>query len=269
MKGMRFAMFLALPVLCSAQAPQDLRALVRDSLRFLDPGNNKTSEYSYRFVVDRKQYDSAGAVKSHEIAVGNRSFQDGVPVSRLVEKNGKKLSEEELRKQEEAIRTQVAKEKALTAEEREKRLRKAAENDGWMKEIPDALEYKYTGEESIDGRPAYLLLFSPRPGYSANNVRARLFEKTNGKLWIDKADRELVKGEAETFAPMNIGFGLVGKIEKGTRFSLQRRRLAEGAWLLDNQMVRFAARIALFKYMSNEVVTRQSEYRHKSLVVSP
>jgi hypothetical protein len=266
---MRVVTLLLLPVLCAAQPPQDLRELVRDSLRFLDPRNNKTSEYTYRFVVDRKQYDSDGAVKSHEIAVGNRSFQDGFPVSRVVEKNGKKLSEEELRKQEEAIRTQVAKEKALTAGEREKRLRKAAEDDGWMKEIADALEYKYTGDESIDGRPAYVLLFSPRPGYSAKNVRARLFEKTNGKLWIDKADRELVKGEAETIAPVNIGFGLLGKIEKGTRFSLQRRRMPEGAWLLDNQMVRFAARIAVFKYMSNEVITRLSDYRHKSLAASP
>ena len=177
-----------------------------------------------------------------------------------IQKNGRKLSEEELRKQEETIRTQIAKEKGLTAEEREKRRLKAAEDDGWMKEIADALEYKYTGDESIDGRPAYVLLFSPRPGYSAKNVRARLFEKTNGKLWIDKADRELVKGQAETFAPVNI--------EKGTRFSLQRRRLPEGAWLLDNQMVRFAARIALFKYMSNEVITRLSDYRHKSLEVS-
>src|SRR5262249_20067907 len=150
--------------LCAAQPAQDLRELVRDSLRFLDPAHNKTSEYSYSFRVDRKQYASNGALKSEESLVGNRSFQDGFSVSRLVEKNGKKLTEEELRKQEEAIRSYIAKEKVVTAEEREKRSRKAAENDAWLKEIADALDYNHAGEESINGRPAHVLVCSPRAG---------------------------------------------------------------------------------------------------------
>jgi hypothetical protein len=260
---MRPVTLLFLPFICAAEAPQDLRQLVRDGLRFLDPANNRTGDYSYSFRIDRKQYDSSGALKSEESFIGNRSFQDGFSVSRIGEKNGQKLTEEELQKQEEAIRSYVAKQKAMTAGEREKRRRKSAEEDAWLKEIADALQYEYAGEESIDSRPAYVLLCSPRPGYSAKNMRARVFEKTNGKLWVDKADRELVKGEAETFDTVNIGFGLLGRIDKGTRFSLTRRRMPEGPWLLDNQTIRFGARIAVFKYVSSEVSTRLSDYRHK------
>jgi hypothetical protein len=185
-------------------------------------------------------------------------------VSRLTEKNGKPLSDDERREQEEQIKKALAKAKARSAAEIEKARREDEAEDAWIKEVPEALEYTFIGEEAINGRPAYVLTCVSRPGYSPKNMRARVLQKMKGKLWIDRADRELVKAEAETFDRVNVGFGILGRVEKGTRFALARRRLADGAWLAEYQYVRFGARIALIKWVGNEITTRLWDHRHRS-----
>jgi hypothetical protein len=91
----------------------------------------------------------------------------------------------------------------------------------------------------------------------------------NGTIWIDKVDKELTRAEAEMFDTVNVGFGLLGKIEKGTRFEISRRKHADGPWLTDTEHVRFAARVMLLKSLNTEILNRYSEYRHKSAYATP
>ena len=64
-------------------------------------------------------------------------------------------------------------------------------------EIPDAFDFRLTGEEPVDGRPAWTMEVTPRPGYHSRTSVGKLFRKFRGKLWIDKADRQGVKISAE------------------------------------------------------------------------
>jgi hypothetical protein len=162
-----------------------------------------------------------------------------------------------MRSQEKNIHETVAKVKA----ERQRGSGKKGNQDEWIKEVGDALDFKLAGEETLHGRPAWVLTCSPHRGYSAKNMRARVFEKMNGKLWIDKAERELVRAEAETFDTVSVGFGFLGRIEKGTRFMLARTRLPEGAWVLDSQKIRFGARMLLVKWVGNEIHRTHWNYR--------
>jgi hypothetical protein len=94
-------------------------------------------------------------------------------------------------------------------------------------------------------------------------MRAKVFTKMNGRLWVDKADRELVRAEAETFDTVNVGLGFLGRVEKGTRFRLARTRLPDGAWVLDSQRIRFGARVLLVKWMGKEIHTSHWNYQRK------
>jgi hypothetical protein len=163
------------------------------------------------------------------------------------------------------IGARLAKIKAQPAGEREKRRRKSAEEDAWLKEIADALDYQYLGEEAVNGRMAVVLSCFPRPAYEPRNMRAKVLTKTRGKLWIDRADRELVRGDAEVFDTVGVGFGIIGRIEKGTRFHLERVRLPDGVWMMDNQTVRFGARLMLVKFIGNEMHSRYWNYHPKTL----
>ncbi len=264
----RALLILLLAPAAWAGTPDDLRALVRQSLARLESSEKKAGDYGFVRKVERKEFASGGRIKNQWSLVLKRELEDGILVTRPIERDGKPLPEEERRKNQEALRKRQAELKALTPEQLEKRRaenrKRESDEDAWLKEFPEALDYQLAGEETIDGRPAAILDCTPRPGYKARNMRARVFEKVRGRLWIDKAETELVRAEAEVFDTVNIALGLLGKIEKGTRFFIQRRRVAPETWLPETETVRFAARVMLFKSMNNEVTTRNSEFRHRS-----
>jgi hypothetical protein len=261
----RAFLLLFLASLCAAQTPQpDLKALVADALAFADPAGNRMPEYEYTVRNRTKEFDSSGKLRKNEETVGIRTMQEGFFVFRIFERNGKRLTDAENREQEQKIRKRLDDLKSASPEERERIREEEAERNGWVKEVPDAFNFTYAGEEMLDNRKMIVVLCAPRPGYQARNMRARVLGKLNAKLWIDKADRELVKAEGETFERVNVGMGVVAKIEKGTRFALRRMKLADGNWVAQSQNFRFGARIMMFKSVHNEISLTMSDFRHKS-----
>lgn len=251
-----------------AETPADVRALVRRSLAGIEETAKKLADYGYVRRVERKEFSGDGAVKTHQSWVNRRETEEGFMVMRLIERDGQPIPEPERLKNEEILRKRLAELKAMTPEQiqrlRDENLRRSREGDEWIQEFPEALDYRSAGEAMVDGRPALVLEASPRKGYRPTNLRARIFEKTRGRLWIDKAEAQLVKADAEVFEAVNIGWGLLGRIEKGTRFLLERRQVAPDVWLPSVQTLRFDARVMLVKSVRNEVTTRYSDYRHRS-----
>ena len=191
-------------------------------------------------------------------------------VTRMLERDGKAIPEEERRANDDTIGKRIAELKAMAPEQRAgqeaENARRASENNAWLKEFPDALDYRMAGEETINGRPAWVLSCEPHKGYRAKNFRARVFEKMRGRVWIDKEEPELVRTDVEMFDSISIGWGVLGHIGKGTRFFIQRSRLSNGIWMPEAQTMKLSARMMLFKTLNNEVTTRFSNFRHRSEV---
>lgn len=122
------------------------------------------------------------------------------------------------------------------------------------------------GEELMNGRPTLKFAMSPRPGYKAKSMQARLFEKMRGTMWIDKADGEMARAEAEIFDTATVGFGVLGRIEKGTHFAISRRKVTQDLWLSEMQQFKVDARIMLVKTMRQESTVRYSEFQHRSVL---
>lgn len=116
------------------------------------------------------------------------------------------------------------------------------------------------GEALIDGRPAWIIEGTPRPGYHARSTVAKLFPKFKGKLWIDKADYQWVKTEAEVTD--NISWGLfVARLSKGARLDFQMTRVNDEVWLPKRIKAKVQARVALVKNYRIEADTTFSNYR--------
>jgi len=60
---------------------------------------------------------------------------------------------------------------------------------------------------------------------------------------------------------VNMAFGLVGRVGKGTTFALQRREVAPGMWMPIKQRAKFEARLLLVKSYRQEVDVKWAEYR--------
>jgi len=253
----------------ATETSADLRNLVRQALSGLYREDDRRGEFLFKARNDKKDFDSAGKVTNHTSHVWERIDVDGFPFGRTIERNGKPVTAEERKGEDAAMWKRLAELKAGTAPDPPKKPNPANE---WYSEFPEALEYRLVGEEMVNGRAALLMEASPRSGYKPKNMRARVFEKMNARIWIDKAASELVKAEAEMFDTVSVGYGVLGKIEKGTRLKLQRRLVGDGIWLIESQSLKYSARILLVKTLRSETATEWWDFRKRpkpALVIAP
>ena len=258
--GVLILVFMAVAT-AAAETPPEIRAMVKKSLSGINREDDIKDSYLFRVHTDRREFDSNGKELSRKWWIVEREVIDGVLVGRVRERDGKPIPAEEHTRQEETIRKHVAAEKAKKATQNREERRPGKEDEAWIQEFPEALDYKIVGEESINGRPALVLDFVPRPGYRPTSLRGRFFEKARGRVWIDKAELEMVRTEAEIFDTISIGFGVAGKLYKGTTVRLVRRRVGNAVWLTEDQHFRFNARVMLVKTVNRQVAVKFTDFR--------
>ena len=238
--------------------------MMRKAMTNLTASFERRDDYGFLRYTERKDFTSDGKLRTQQSWKVLREDREGYLFNRLLERDGKPIPPSEQARIEETIRARLAELKGAGAPPREAQSKKQRDADAWIREFPDALQCRAAGEERIDGRDVIKLDCSPRPGYQPKTAYARVFTKLNGRMWLDKQDTEIVRAEAETFDSVNIGWGFLGHIEKGTRFRLERSRLADGAWILTSDYIRFNARIMLVKSLNQEASTRYWDYKPRA-----
>lgn len=252
------AMLVSVGFCCAAA--MEPRDIVRVCLRRFEESAGKHNDYGFVRRWERKEFNANGTLSQAKSLLTRRELVEQLMFDRLLERDGKPISEEE----EADMRNQLAQLKSMPREAfwktRKNMLKRDIEEFAWVRELVDALEYQTDNDEVIDNRLTWVMSFSPKPGYRPKALRARIFQKARGRMWIDKADSELVRVDAETFDVVNIGWGLVSRIEKGTKFHLRRRKIEPGTWLFEYQRLRLSAKVMLLKSLNHETTTRYSEY---------
>jgi hypothetical protein len=243
---------------------QDLNEMVRKALLTMNDSATHLADYGFVRHTERKEFKPDGSLKSQSTILFRRELHDGMLVTQPVERDGKPLSAAEKKEIEASIQKRLAQTRRISPEQQRKQSEEARKKDresaAWMNEVPQAFDFKLVGEEVVAGRPALVIDATPRPGYRPSNMRAKVLPKMRGRLWIDKAEGQLAKADAEVFEDVNVALGIAGHIDKGTRFHIQRTRLADGIWAGTYEHARFAARVMMFKNFNAEVVNRTSGY---------
>lgn len=243
---------------------QDAREIFRRSVAKDQVNRDLRRQYTYLEKSVEKQFDKGGKVKSTESRVRDVSILYGHQYSRLIEKNGKPLSERDQQKEKERLEKFTAKWEHETPEERKKREDQRAKNrekdEAFLKEIPDAYDLRLIGDEKVDGHDAWVIQAEPHPGYRPKTQMAKYLAKMHGKIWIDKAEYQWVKIDAETID--TISFGLVlFRLYKGSRIEFEQARVNDEIWLPRLQHITAAGRMGIFVKASVDVATRFENYR--------
>jgi hypothetical protein len=208
--------------------------------------------------------DSSGKVKSTSSKTRDILYIRGERYTRLLERDGKALSAEEQKKEEEKLRKRTAERQAESEAEYNKRIAARETNRQkqreFLNEIPEAFDFKLVGEDQIDGRAVWIIEANPRPGYKPRASKAQIFQKFRGKLWIDKLDYEWVKAECESIDTVSFGFFLA-RLGKGARLTFEQVRLNDEVWLPKRMHIRYDARLALLKHQVGEL--EQTMYNFK------
>jgi len=255
---------LLLAAACTLAAAQDPREIVRRSVQLMDHNLAIARNYTFLERSETRELDSAAHVKTRKILLYDVTMLEGSPYRRLVGKDDHALSPEEERIEQKKLADSIAQRQKETPAERARRIadweRKRQREREPLDEVPDAFDFRIAGETQIDGRDAWIIEGTPRPGYHARSTVAKLFPKFRGKLWIDKAGYQWVKTEAEVTD--NISWGLfVARLSKGARLDIQMTRVNDEVWLPKRIEAKASARLALVKKYNIETDTSFSNYR--------
>jgi hypothetical protein len=194
-------------------------------------------EYQY-FERDK---ESDGGTKTHLVLM-----IEGSPYQRLVKVNGKPISEQQQKEEQEKLNEVVKERKNESADAKAKRVEQYEKDrkrdHDLMQQLTMAFDFKLHSETKLDGHDVYVLLATPRPGYQPPNTETRVLTGMKGKLWIDKKTFQWVKVEAEVVHPVSIE-GFLARVEPGTRFELEKTPVGDGVWLAKHFAMKAHARI--------------------------
>ncbi len=255
---------LLMAATCTLVAAQDPREIVRRSVQLMDYNLAIARNYTFLERSETRELDSDAHVKTRKITLYDVTLLEGSPYRRLVGKDDHPLSSDEDRIEQKKLADSIAQRQKETPAERARRIadweRKRQREREPLDEVPDAFNFRIAGEAQIDGRDAWIIEGTPRPGYHARSSMAKLFPKFRGKLWIDKADYQWVKTEAEVTDTLSWGL-FVARLSKGARLDIQMTRINDEVWLPKRIEAKASARLALVKKYNIETDTSFSNYR--------
>ena len=190
-------------------------------------------DYLYRSVVTEEQSDGHGGVKKTESAEYDIFWLDGVPVRRQTKKNGKELSAEEQKKENEQIDKEVAKakEKRAKAEEKGKETDPRGNDVVTVSRLLELGSFTNARREQLNGRDVIAVDFAGDPKAKTKSRFEDVIRDMVGTAWIDEQDKVLAKAQGHFLNNFKVGGGLVVNIQQGTSFSMEQRKVNDEVWL--------------------------------------
>jgi hypothetical protein len=234
----------------------DARQIVGRSLVAAELSWQARNEYVYMERDEDRRLDSAGQLQSQNVDVTRMSLVNGIRFEQLVEHNGQVPSADDQKKSVQ----DAEKLRHETPEEHAERLRKDQENRSFLHVLLDAFDFRLVGEETLAGRPTYVLAATPHPGYHASGKYGKLLSRVQGKLWIDKQDFGWVKVDGEVTQSFSMGL-FVARVQRGSHIVLEQTCLGDAVWAPKRLEVRASARILFLKGLELDRILTYSDYR--------
>jgi hypothetical protein len=204
--------------------------------------------------------DMTASDDTKEVEVSEVAPLYGTPYERVVRKNGRPLSAEEARRENRKYQKALKEREIESPAERAARIRKYDDSREFMADVPEAFNYNLTGQETIDGRPAWVIQMTPRPGFVPTAPHAAMLEHLEGTMWVDTQDFRLAKAQAHVIDTISIGW-ILARVGPGTRFEVDQTRVANGVWMPNTIKIDGVAHVLLVHSRSlNEQLT-YSGYR--------
>jgi hypothetical protein len=234
----------------------DVRQIVSPSVAATERSWQARDHYTYVERDDDRRLNSLGQVKSETVDVTRMMVVNGARYERLVEHNGQLPSAKEQKRSDDDLE----KLKHETPGEQAARTRKDQENRAFLQDVLEAFDFRLIGEETLDGRPAYVLQATPHPGYRAHGKYAKMFSRVEGKLWVDKQDFGWIKVDGQVTQSFSLGL-ILARVERGSHIVMEQTCIGEAVWMPKRIQIRATARILFLKSLDIQRTLTYTEYR--------
>lgn len=245
---------VAQPATAAAVPIPDVPTLLRSVEANQEALDRAREEYTFRQQQQLTFYDKHGKVRRTEQRVSNVFFVHGEPIETLTSKDGKPLSANDLKKEQDRATKEAVKYAAQPYGQRDK-------DEVSVSRLLAIIRFSNPRRIMEGGRSVIAVDFTGDPHAKTHGRNEDAIKKVRGTVWIDESAREVTRMHATFDEPMRIGFGLFATVDAGSHFSFEQALIHNEAWLPTSIDAHFDGKAALFVGFHVELSIRFDQYR--------
>ncbi len=211
--------------------------------------------YTFRAVQTTRELDSSGNTKKIETEEHEVFFVNGHRVEKLVRKDGKDLTPDQARKEQDRVNKEVIKISQPGYKSPEEK------DDITVARLLQIVVFSKPRRVSLKGRDTIAFDFAGDEHAKTHGRDEDALKKVSGTVWIDEADREVSRMSATLDENYHVGFGLLASIAKGTNLVFDQGLIRNEAWLPTAITLHLQARAFLVAGIRADVDIRFDEYK--------
>jgi hypothetical protein len=154
---------------------------------------------------------------------------------------------------------------ALLADPSRQRKRKQNEQDDTgrvlkaLRALPKAFLYQYSGSETNGPDRIDRFIFRPNPKFSSSDLELEVLTAMTGELLVDTTHHRVVRLEGHLQQDVDIGWGLLGRLNKGGWIVIQQADVGQGQWRIVHFQMEMNGRV-LFKARSFNTTEEETQF---------
>jgi hypothetical protein len=211
-------------------------------------------DYTFRSVQTTRELDSKANTKKIETEEHEVFFVNGNEIEKLVRKNGKELTADQARKEQERVNKEVLKVSKPGYKDADK-------DEITVSRLLEIVAFSHPRRVVLNGRDTIAFDFAGDEHAKTHGRGEDALKKVSGTIWIDETDREVSRMNATLDENYHIGFGILASVAKGSNVVFDQALIRNEAWLPTNIALHLQARALLVAGIRAEIDIRFDQYR--------
>jgi hypothetical protein len=232
----------------------DAATMLRDVEAHQKQLDKAREDYTFRSVQTTRELDSKGNTKKIETEEHEVFFVNGNEIEKLVRKNGKELTADQARKEQERVNKEVLKVSKPGYKDTDK-------DEITVSRLLEIVAFSHPRRVVLNGRNTIAFDFAGDEHAKTHGRGEDALKKVSGTIWIDEADREVSRMNATLDENYHVGFGLLASVAKGSNVVFDQALIRNEAWLPTNVALHLQARALLVAGIRAEIDIRFDQYQ--------
>jgi len=245
----------------------DLKALFKEIDENQKAIDKIKENYAGTRSEEETEYDKTGKISKRELHEYTFFYLRGQEVSTLVKKDGKPLSEEEQKKENDKVQKEIqdiekrdAKKEAKEEKAKEEGKNKEDDEPG-IETFLRACQFVNPRRERFRGQDVLVFDFEPNPDFKPHKLAEKVVHELAGVVWVDEKAHDVARLEAYFVGDFRFGGGVIANLQKGTSFVFEQAYINNEVWLPTYEEAHVGVRVLLVKAFKVNEVTRYSDYK--------
>jgi hypothetical protein len=176
-------------------------------------------------------------------------------LSKMIEKNGRPLTPQEQKDDEQKMDNFVH-DASLREKQKRDNEQDAEKASALTKLLPEAFLWTFAGRSGA----LTTLRFEPDPKFNPPTRESRVFAAMEGTMVVHTKQKRIKQLKGTLTHDVDFGYGLLGKLQKGGTFEIERQQIAPRIWSITATHIHIQGHALIFKSISEEQDEVTSHY---------